>query len=74
MLGHSRRKEIGAVDVDAPQFANPVNGVGDGIKVLCETSRGDEMIDAAMLLDNLGERGVDRVGVRDIGIVRSDLG
>jgi hypothetical protein len=34
--------------------------VGDGIVVLGETSRGDQVVDLAMLLQNLGEGLVDR--------------
>jgi hypothetical protein len=72
MPRHRRRKQIGAVDVDAPQLAHAVDRVGDGLKVLGEAGRGDKVVDLAVRLDDLGDAGLDRCRVRDIGVVGGD--
>ena len=45
---HAHGEEIGAVDVDAPEFFHPVVGVGDGVVVFGEAGRGDEVVDFAV--------------------------
>jgi hypothetical protein len=50
VLGHRDRIQIGTVDVDAPKLLDPVMRVRDGVVVLGEASRGDQVIDLAMLL------------------------
>lgn len=74
MAGNRRGKQVCAIDVDAPQLAHAVDGVVDSLKVLCEAGRGDEVVNLAMLLNDLGNTGIDGRGIRDIGIVSSDLG
>lgn len=69
MPSNGRRKQIRAVDIDPPQLAHAVDGVRDGLKVLSEAGRGHEVVDPAMSGDDLGEAGLDRGGVRDIGVV-----
>lgn len=74
MPGNSRRKQVGAVDVDAPQPAHAVDRVVDGLKVLGEAGRGDEVVDLAVGRHDLGDAGLDRLRVRDVGVVRRHLG
>lgn len=74
MLRHPDRKEVGPVDVDAPQLLDPVIGVRDGIKVLRESSRSDQVVDLAMVTDDIGNCRVDRLGRRDICIMSGDFG
>jgi len=49
-------------------------GVGDGVVVLGEAGGGDEVVDSAVLLEDLFERLVDRGGAGDIAEVGGDLG
>jgi hypothetical protein len=74
MPRHTRRKQIRAVDINAPQLAHAVNGVGDGLEVLGEAGRGHEVVDAAVGGNDLLEARVDRGRVRDVGIVSCYLG
>lgn len=48
VFGNTNGKEVRSVDVDAPQFSHPVNRVIDGLKVLGEASRCDEIVNLAM--------------------------
>lgn len=67
-------EEVGAVDVDSPELAHAINGVVDGLKVLGEASRGDEVVDLSVGSEDLGDAGLDGLGVRDVGVVGGDLG
>lgn len=74
MASDTGSEEVSAVDVDTPELAQTVDGVVDGLKVLGETSRGDEVVDLAVGLDDLGDTGVDGLLVADVCVVSSDLG
>jgi len=74
MAGDGRGEKVGAVNVDGPQLAHAVDGVVDGLKVLGEAGRGDEVVDLAVLLNDLGDAGLDRLGVGDVGVVSRDPG
>ena len=67
-------KEVGPVNVHAPELPQPIWWVCDSVKVLGETCRCDQVIDLAVVLDNLGNCGFDRLVVRDIAEMRGDLG
>jgi hypothetical protein len=74
MTGDGCGKQIGAVNIDSPQLAHAINGVVDSLKVFGEASRGDEMVDFAMLFDNFGDAALNRFGVRNVGKVSGDGG
>jgi hypothetical protein len=74
MPRHTRRKQIRAVDINAPQLTHAVDGVGDGLEVLGEAGRGHEVVDAAVGGNDLCEALLDRGRVGDVGIVGCYLG
>lgn len=74
MLGHSSCEQISTVHVHAPEFLHPVVRVGYGIKVLGETCRSDQVIDLAMLLNDLRQGAADRRRTGDVAVVRCNLG
>ena len=63
VLCHARSKQICAVHVHAPELLHTVVWVADGVEVFGKSRRRDEMVDLAVLCDDLGERVVNRVGV-----------
>lgn len=74
MTGNASSKEVASVDIDSPALLHPLVGVLNGIKVLGETGGGDEVVNAAVLGDDVFQGLVDRVWTGDIGIVCSNLG
>ncbi len=66
---HGRGKQIGAVDIDAPELPHAVDRVGDGFKVLGEARRRDQVVDPAVLGDDLGNASLDTGLVGDVGVV-----
>ena len=74
MLGHPSCKQISAVDIHPPEFFHTLVRVGNGIVVFGEACGGDQMIDLAMLLDNVGQSAGDRIWIRNIRVVCRDLG
>lgn len=74
VTGDTGSEEVGAVDVDAPELAQAVDGVVDGLEVLGKAGRGDEVVDLAVGLDNLSDTGVDGLLVADVCVVSGDLG
>lgn len=72
VTGNAGREKVGTVDVDGPQLAHAVNGVVNGLKVLGETSGGDEGVDLAVRLHDLGNTGVDGLGVGNVSVVSGD--
>ena len=66
--------EVSAIDVDAPELVQTVGWIIHGVKILSETSRGDEVIDFAVICQNLGQAGIDRFGVGNIREMGSDFG
>lgn len=69
MLRNSDGEEICPVDIHAPELADAVNGVVDGFEVLGEACGGDEIIDLAVLLENLGDGGFDGFLGGDVGVM-----
>lgn len=74
MAGDGGSKQVCTVNIDGPQLAHAVNGIVDGLKVLGEAGGSDEVVNLAMLLDDFGDAGLDRLGVGDVGVVGGDLG
>lgn len=66
--------QIGSIDVDSPELLDTVKGIFDGVEVLGETSRSHQMIDLAVVCNDFGNRLVDRIRVRDIGVVGCNFG
>lgn len=73
MLRNTDSPQIGPVDVYTPQLLDAIEGVVDGVKVLSESSGGDEGIDLAVLGDDMSDSFGDRLRSRDITIVTGDL-
>lgn len=62
VLRHCHSVQVGTVNVHSPQLLYAIMRVGDGIVVLGEASRCNEVVDLAMLLQDLGKGLVDRGG------------
>ena len=71
---HARSKQIGAVDVDAPQLPHSVDRVGDGLKVLREARGRHKIVDLAVLSNDLGDASQYAGLVGDVGVVGCDFG
>ena len=74
MLGDSSSEKVGAVDIDTPQLLDTVVWVADSVKVLGETSRSHEVVNLAVIANDLLDGVVNGIGVGNIGIVGCDLG
>lgn len=74
VLGHASREEVGAVDVDAPELLDAIERILNRVEVLGEASRGHQVVDLAVLANDLGKDIRDRVGGGNIGVVGGDLG
>lgn len=74
VAGDGGGEEIGAVDVDAEQLAHAVDGVVCGVVVLGEARGRDQVVDLAVLREDVGDAGADRVRVRHVGVVSRHLG
>lgn len=74
VAGHACREEVCPVDIDAPEFLDPVVRVRLGGEVLGEARRRDEVVDLAVLGDDLVDAVRYTVRVRDVGIVGRHLG
>ena len=59
VLRDCHRVQVGTVNVDSPKLLYAVMGVGDGVVVLGEASRRDEVVDLTVRLEDLGEGLVD---------------
>lgn len=66
--------EVSAIDVDTPKLVQTVGRIINGIEILSEASRGDEVIDFAVICQNLGKAGIDRFGVGNIREMGCDFG
>ena len=69
VLRNSNSKQVGSVDVDAPQLAHTINWIVNCVKVLSETSRCDETIDLVMDVEDLGDAFGYGIWVRYICVV-----
>jgi hypothetical protein len=74
VLGDTDSEEPGTVNVDTPQLLHTVVWVIDGREVLGEAGGGDQVVDLAVLRDDLVKRRGYGLGLRDVGIVCGDLG
>lgn len=74
VAGDRGSKQVGAVHIDREQLTHALNGVVSGLEVLAEAGAGDEVVNLAVLREDLGDAVVDAVGVGDIGEVSSDSG
>merc|ERR1712093_192751 len=67
-------KQVCSIHVDTPQFSYSLNWVVDCLEVLCESCRCDQVVDLAMLRDDLGNGGFDGFLGRYIGVMGCDFG
>ena len=74
MLRNSHGVEVGPVHVDSPKLLDAVVGVRDGIVVLGESGRCHQVVDSAMLFQDVRKRLVDRRRARDIAEMGCDFG
>ena len=74
VLSYRNCKQIRAIHVDAPKLSDTFDGIIDSFEVLGESCRSDQVVDLAVLLNNLGDDGFDGVLGRDIGVMCSDFG
>lgn len=74
VAGDRGSKQVGAVHIDREQLAHALNGVVSGLEVLAEAGAGDEVVNLAVLREDLSDAVVDAVGVGDIGEVSGDPG
>lgn len=54
-------EEIGAVNIDTPELSHTVDRILDGVEVLSEAGRCDQVVDLAVLADYIGEDALNRV-------------
>jgi hypothetical protein len=69
MSSHSNGKIISSVDIDAPKLVHSVRRIVDGVVILGEASRGDQMINLSVISEDFFEGIVDGLDIRDIGKV-----
>lgn len=74
MSSHSRREKVCSVDIDSPELPHTVDGVVDRLEVLGEPGGCDEVIDLAMLLNNLRYASIHGRFIGDVGIMSRDSG
>ena len=74
VAGDRGGEEVGAVDIDSPELAHTIDGVVDGLEVLGEAGRGDQVVDLAVRCDDLGYALIHGLRIGDISIVCRDLG
>lgn len=74
VAGHARGEQVRAVDIDAPELLDPVVRVRLGGEVLGEARRRDEVVDLAVLRDDLVDAVCHAVRVRHVRVVRRHLG
>ena len=74
VAGNASGEEVASVNIDGPALLHTLVRVIDGIEVLCETGRRDEVVDVAVLSKDFLNGLVDRVGAADVGVVSCNLG
>lgn len=70
---HTGGEQIRPINVDSPKLLHTIVWICNGIKVLREACRCHQVVNLAVILDDLGNHGVDRVGIRDVSIMCCDL-
>ena len=73
MPGKCTGPKVGAIHVDAPEFVQTIGRIGNGVEVLREAGRGDEVVDFAVVGQDLVETGFDRLRVGNVGKVGRDF-
>lgn len=74
MAGDRGSEQVGAVHVDGEQLAHALDRVVSGLEVFTETGAGHQIVNLAMLREDLGDAVVDTSRIRHVGEVGSDLG
>lgn len=74
VAGDGGGEEVGAVDVHGEQLPHALDGVVCGVVVLGEARGRDQVVDLAVLLEDVCDAGADRVRVRHVGVVSRHLG
>lgn len=74
VAGNRAREEVGSVNVDSPELAKTVDRIVDSFEIFGEASRGNQVVNLAVLLDDFGNASINRFGIADIGVVGGDLG
>lgn len=73
VLGDGDSEEVCTVHVNAPKLAHTVDRVIDSIVVFGEPCAGDEVVDLSVLLNDLVDAALHRVGIRHVGVVSGHL-
>lgn len=63
VTGDTSGEEVGAINVDTPQLLDTLVRVGDCVKVLGEACGGDEVVNLAVLGNDLLDDSADTIGV-----------
>lgn len=73
MPGYFAGEKVCAINIDTPKFLHAVRWVCYGIEVLGEAGRCNEVVDFAVIFDNVGHDVLDRHVVGDVAVVGSDF-
>lgn len=74
VTGDSSGEEVSAVDVDSPELSDAVDGVLDGVKVLCEAGRGDKVVNLSVGANHIRKNGFDRMLVAHYALLAAVFG
>lgn len=74
VLRNRDRKQVCPIHVHAPEFPHTFDRIVDCLEVFGEAGGCDEIVDFAVLLDNLGDGCFDRFLGGDVGVVCCDFG
>lgn len=70
----SGSEEVCPIHVDSPKLLDTIERVGNGIEILGKASRGDQVVNLAMITYNFFNGRVDGVRIGDVGVVGGNLG
>ena len=73
MPAYGRGEQVRSVDIHGPELLEPLVRVLDSVEVLREAGGGDEVVDLAVRFDHLVDARVDRLWVRDVGVMCRDF-
>lgn len=73
MPGYFACEKVSAVNVDTPELLHAVWWVCDGIKVFGEAGRCHQVVNLAVILDNVGNDLLDRHVVGHVTVVGCDF-
>lgn len=74
MTSNAGSEQVASINIDGPALLHALRRVVDGIEVLGETRGGDEVVDVAVLGNDVLDGLVDRFGAANIGVVGGDPG